>query len=77
MHLATSSLSTNSVWKWLNRAQNNKATWSHARVDSRLLMHVLHERPFKSRYKVTVKALDENEVVVGVGSKQGYFPEEN
>ncbi len=27
------------------------------------------------RYKVTVKALDENEVVIGVGSKQRYFPE--
>jgi phosphatidylethanolamine-binding protein (PEBP) family uncharacterized protein len=29
------------------------------------------------RYKVTVKALDENEVVIGVGSKKRYFPEEN
>jgi len=27
------------------------------------------------RYKVTVKALDENETVIGVGSKERYFPE--
>ena len=28
------------------------------------------------RYKITVKALDENDVVVGVGTKERYFPEE-
>ena len=28
------------------------------------------------RYEVTVKALDENEVVIGVGSKERYFPED-
>jgi len=27
------------------------------------------------RYKITVKALDGNNVVVGIGSKQRYFPE--
>ena len=27
------------------------------------------------RYKVTVKALDENEDIIGVGSKERYFPE--
>ena len=27
------------------------------------------------RYKVTVKALDEKEVVIGVGSRERYFPE--
>ena len=29
------------------------------------------------RYEVTVKALDGNDVVLGVGSKERYFPEEN
>jgi hypothetical protein len=28
------------------------------------------------RYKITVKALDENDVVLGIGSKKRYFPEE-
>ncbi len=28
------------------------------------------------RYKVTGKAIDENDVVVDVGSKERYFPEE-
>ena len=28
------------------------------------------------RYKITVKALDENGAVIGVGSKERYFPEE-
>lgn len=28
------------------------------------------------RYKITVKALDENSVVIGTGSKRRYFPEE-
>ena len=28
------------------------------------------------RYKITVKAIDENEIVIGVGSKERYFPEE-
>ncbi len=27
------------------------------------------------RYKITVKALDENKVVLGIGSKERYFPE--
>ena len=27
------------------------------------------------RYKVTAKAIDENEIVIGVGSKERYFPE--
>ncbi len=27
------------------------------------------------RYKITVKALDENEVVIGAGSKERYYPE--
>ena len=29
------------------------------------------------RYKITVKAIDENEVVIGVGSKERYYPEKN
>jgi hypothetical protein len=28
------------------------------------------------RYKITVKALDANNVVIGIGSKKRYFPEE-
>ena len=28
------------------------------------------------RYKITVKAIDDNEIVIGVGSKERYFPEE-
>jgi|AP12_2_1047962.scaffolds.fasta_scaffold22739_1 phosphatidylethanolamine-binding protein (PEBP) family uncharacterized protein len=28
------------------------------------------------RYEITVKALDENNVVIGIGSKKRYFPEE-
>lgn len=28
------------------------------------------------RYKITVKAIDENEIVIGVGIKERYFPEE-
>jgi hypothetical protein len=28
------------------------------------------------RYKITVKAIDENEIVIGVGTKERYFPEE-
>ncbi|MBW2250643.1 MAG: hypothetical protein JRF60_08430 [Deltaproteobacteria bacterium] len=28
------------------------------------------------RYKITVKAIDGNEVVIGIGSKERYFPEE-
>ena len=28
------------------------------------------------RYKITVKALDENQAVIGIGSKERYFPEE-
>jgi phosphatidylethanolamine-binding protein (PEBP) family uncharacterized protein len=28
------------------------------------------------RYKITVKALDANEAVIGIGSKEKYFPEE-
>ena len=28
------------------------------------------------RYKITIKALDENRVVIGSGSKRRYFPEE-
>jgi len=27
------------------------------------------------RYKITIKAIDENEVVIGIGSKERYFPE--
>ena len=27
------------------------------------------------RYEITIKALDENEVVIGIGSKERYFPE--
>ena len=28
------------------------------------------------QYKISVKAIDENEVVIGIGSKERYFPEE-
>ena len=28
------------------------------------------------RYKITVKAIDENEIIIGVGSKERYWPEE-
>ena len=27
------------------------------------------------RYEITIKAVDENEVVIGIGSKERYFPE--
>lgn len=29
------------------------------------------------RYKITIKALDENDRVIGIGIKKRYFPEEN
>lgn len=29
------------------------------------------------RYEITIKALDENQIVVGVGSKERYYPEKN
>jgi phosphatidylethanolamine-binding protein (PEBP) family uncharacterized protein len=29
----------------------------------------------QGRYKITVKALDENDIIVGIGKKEKYFPE--
>ena len=57
---------------------SNMADYTSKEIFKDSLKEIYCPCPFgvPGRYKISVKAIDENEIVIGVGSKERYFPEE-